>query len=172
MQPQINNDLDIANFALTLEHLEATFYKQVVASGKLQGKALQYLTVIRDHEVAHVAKLTTFIQQAGGTPVQAQAKYNFAAASPGADINTQAGILAIANVFEPIGVMAYDGAAPLIKDKATVLALAGQIVQVEARHAAIVKVLLDPNANPVPDAFAKSATPDQIFNLVKPVLGQ
>src|SRR4028119_384463 len=49
---QIVNDIDVLNFALTLEYLEATFYEQVVAGGQLSGDVVRYLTVIRDHENA------------------------------------------------------------------------------------------------------------------------
>ena len=55
--PFFKNDLEVLNYALTLEHLEAEFYKMVVAGGKLQGNALKYLMVIRDHEVTHVTEI-------------------------------------------------------------------------------------------------------------------
>ncbi len=165
--PFFKNDLEVLNFALTLEHLEDRFYRDVNNSGKLQGKVAQALTVIGLHEKLHVDGLTATILQLGGTPVREQQSYNFAAVG---DMGTQAGILAIANVLEPTGVKAYDGTAPEIMDK-LLLAIAGQIVQVEARHAAIIRVLLDPNANPVPNAFEEMATPQQILDAVKPILG-
>lgn len=164
----LQSDLDVLNFALTLEHLENRFYRDVNGSGRLQGKAAQALLVIGMHEQAHVDALTATILQMGGTPVQEQRSYNFGALG---DMGTQAGILAIAGVLEPTGVKAYDGAAREITDR-MLLAVAGQIVQVEARHVAIIRALLDPNANPVSRAFEEEATRQQILAAIRPVLGQ
>lgn len=161
------NDLEVLNYALTLEHLEAAFYNQVIAGGRLQGKDLQYVTVIGRHENEHVTAITQAIQQAGGTPVRARRSYNFGALG---DINTRAGILGAANVLEPTGVAAYDGAARYIRNK-TILGVAGSIVQSEARHAAIIKVLLNENTNPVPDAFEKLLRPAEVLAAVTPLLG-
>ncbi len=165
--PFFKNDLEVVNFALTLEHLENRFYRDVNGSGRLQGKAAQALMVIGMHEQAHVDALTATVMQMGGTPVQEQRTYNFGALG---DMSTQAGILAIANVLEPTGVKAYDGAAREIMDK-MLLAVAGAIVNVEARHAAIIRALIDLNANPAPKPFEDKATPQQILDMIKPVLG-
>ena len=166
-QPTFNNDVDVLNYALTLEHLENEFYKQVLATGRLQGNTASYLRAIGAHEQAHVDAISGALQQAGFTPVRARRSYNFA---PLGDINTQAGILAIANVLEPTGVAAYDGAARFISNK-TILGVAGSIVQVEARHVAIIKVLIDPNANPVPNAFEQLLRPDAVVRAITPLLG-
>src|SRR4051794_38922088 len=107
-------DLDILNFALTLEHLEATFYTMAVASGKLSGQVLTVLTAVRDHEVAHVDTLTKVIGQLGGTPAAKAPSYNFG------DMSTQDAIIATAETLEEVGVGAYTGAAALIKDKKTI----------------------------------------------------
>jgi hypothetical protein len=47
--------------------------------------------------------------------------------------------------FEDLGVTAYDGAGYLIKD-ANYLLLAGKIVSVEARHAALIRELITANS--------------------------
>jgi hypothetical protein len=72
--------------------------------------------------------------------------------------------------LEPTGVKAYDGAAREITDK-LILAAAGSIVNIEARHASIIRALIDPNANPAPKPFEDTATPQQILDMIKPVLG-
>ncbi len=163
------NDVEILNYALTLEHLEADFYVKVIAGGKLAGNAkeLADFTVIRDHEVAHVNYLIAGITAAGGTPVKPRQSYDF---SPLGDINTREGILKIANVLEPTGVGAYDGVAFEIQNKAY-LAVAGSIVQIEARHAARIKAIIDPNANPVPNAFEQTLRPADVIAAITPLLG-
>ncbi len=182
-QPFFKNDLEIANYALTLEHLENAFYKQVTGSGRLSGKALTYLQVVGRHEQEHVDFLTTFIRQAGGTPVAAARGYDFAKLG---DLNSQAGILKIAEMLEQTGVLAYDGVAFEIKDK-QILAAAGSIVAVEARHTAAIRTLLTaqqsatnagaavPSGNvdmPVPNAFEKVLRPQEVLAAVGPIIQQ
>jgi len=164
--PFFKSDLEVMNYALTLEHLENNFYRTVNASGKLQGNAAKYLTVIGAHEQAHVDALTAAIRQAGGMPVAELPKYNFAALG---DMSTMAGILKVASVLEATGVKAYDGAAREITSK-QVLTVAGQIVQVEARHVAAIRALIDPNASPVPKSFEEKATPQEIMDAIKPII--
>ena len=166
MAPYFKSDIEVLNFALTLEHLEDNFYRMANASGKLQGNAAKYLAIIGAHEKAHVDALTKAIQMNGGTPAAELARYNFAVLG---DMNTQDGILKIANVLEPTGVSAYDGAAREIQNKAF-LAVAGQIVQIEARHAAIIRVLINPNANPTTSSFEATATPQQIIAAITPII--
>lgn len=161
------NDVEILNYALTLEHLEADFYVKVIAGGVLTGKELVDFTAIRDHEVAHVNYLQAGITKAGGTPVKPRQSYDFSSIG---DINTRAGILKIADALEPTGVSAYDGVARQISNKAY-LAVAGSIVQIEARHAARIKAIIDPNANPVPAAFEAKRTPEEVMNIIAPLLG-
>jgi hypothetical protein len=165
--PFFKNDLEVLNYALTLEHLENVFYKQVLASGKLQGSAAKYAAIIGAHEQAHVDALMAAIKGAGGTPVMERRSYNFGVLG---DMNTAAGILKIAQALEWTGVKAYDGAAREISDK-TLLATAGSIVQVEARHYAAINALIDPNANPAPRAFEELLRPEDVLKAVTPVLG-
>src|SRR5690349_20486883 len=62
-------DLDILNYALTLEHLEAEAYRVANASGLLTGDAAKYFQSFGAHEAAHVVALTQTITSLGGTPV-------------------------------------------------------------------------------------------------------
>ncbi len=157
------SDLDILNFALTLEHLEAEFYKMAVASGKLSGQALDVLTAVRDHEIAHVDKLTAVVKQLGGAPAQKAAKYNFG------DMSSQDAILMTSETLEGVGVGAYTGAAALIKDKQTILPAAASIEQVESRHFAAIRYLR--GQNPSPEALGPKLTVAEVKQKVAPILG-
>lgn len=167
--PYFKNDVEILNYALTLEHLEADFYQKVVNIhfAVLSAKELADFTAIRDHEVAHVNYLKNGITQAGGTPVKPRQFYDF---SPIGNIATRDGILKIANTLEPTGVGAYDGVAHEIQNKAY-LAVAGSIVQIEARHAARIKAIIDPSVNPVPLAFEATLRPADVIAAITPLLG-
>ena len=129
------NDVDVLNYALTLEFLEAEFYRQGNSAGLLSGKEQQYLQKVQVDEESHVATITATIEQLGGTPV----------AAPGVDFGdafvNREKYLTTAHVFENTGVGAYLGAAGFIQDK-MILAAAAGIFGVEARHAAIVGNLL------------------------------
>ena len=159
---QTMSDLDILNFALTLEHLEAEMYRQMLATNILTGKELTYFRDFGAAEAAHVTAITQTIQQLGGTPVAAQAMYNFPA------FGDRGAILNFAATVEEVGVGAYQGAAPAITN-ANILAAAGSIVQVEARHAAIVRLLQ--GQPPVPAAYTASLTVQEVLTKVTPILG-
>jgi hypothetical protein len=153
------DDVDILNFALTLEYLEAAFYNQGLRQAGLSGDAKSLATQIRDNEVEHVAALAKTITSLGGTPVKA----------PGVDFGkafaNQKSFLKLAQTFEDTGVSAYNGAAPAIKSP-EVLAAAGSIVQIEARHAAAIRLL---NGQPVTDGgFDKSLDMQAVLAAVKP----
>lgn len=156
-------DVDIVNFALTLEHLEAQFYTMAVAGGTLSGDALKILTAIRDHEVAHVDALSAVVKQLGGTPATKQATYNFG------DMSSQASILKTAETLEAVGVGAYTGAAGLISDKKAILPAAASIEQVESRHYAAIRYLN--GADGAPMAFGPKQTVAEVTAAVKPILG-
>ncbi len=153
-------DVDILNFALTLESLEAAFYTQGLkrVSG-LTGEVKSLATEIRDNENEHVDALTMTIQDLGGTPVKA----------PGVDFgdafSSQKAFLELAQTFEDTGVSAYNGAAPMIQAP-DVLGAAGSIVQVEARHAAAIRSL---NGRPIADSgFDKPLEMQAVLDAVDP----
>ena len=161
---QQGGDLDIANFALTLEYLESTFYANALDAGVLSGNALAVVEALAAHEAAHVDALIGLIQQFGGTPVE-QPQFMF----PPDAFSSQASILNLAGTFEPVGVGAYLGAAPMIQSP-DVLAAAGSIAGVEGEHVVAVNWLLGvvPPAN---QAFPPALTMDEVLAAVAPFMG-
>ena len=156
-------DLEIVQYALTLEHLETDFYNAVIDSGAIKDRALgKVATLIRDNEQEHVDALTATVKQLGGTPERP--KTDFTAVLDGGEKK----ILATAAEVENLGAAAYLGQAGRIKSK-DVLAAALSIHSVEARHAAALNSVVGKTI--VPDgAFAKPASMDEVLPKVKPFL--
>jgi rubrerythrin len=143
-------DLEILNYALTLEYLEAEFYTQGIAGNVLSGRDLDLVTPIRDHEQAHVTALTKTITALGGKPTE-KPKFVF----PDGTFTDKTKFLTAASMFEELGVTAYHGQVPLIKS-ADVLGAAASIAGVESRHAAVIADLLGGDPFPAPFEGKKS----------------
>lgn len=159
------DDVEVLNYALTLEHLEYAFYRDGVDKFKHGkdgfGNSIDtYLGLIRDHEKAHVETLTKVITSLKGTPVK-EAKYDF---GYGED---PAKFLATAAALENTGVSAYDGAGASIKSK-DLLTAAGGIVAVEARHASYLNLIT--GAVPFPEAFEKAKSKSEILAIAGPFI--
>jgi rubrerythrin len=152
-------DVDILNFALTLEYLESKFYEQAKSRAKASGELKSLVNLLAEDEQQHVEALTATIKQLGGKPV-AEPKFEF-------PYSGTSGFLKLAQTFEDTGVSAYNGAAPMIKSK-EVLAAAGGIVQVEARHAAAIR--LQNSEEPAPAAFDTPLDEKQVLKAVEPFL--
>jgi hypothetical protein len=154
------SDVDILNFALTLEYLETDFYKVKGKTVGLSGPAKSLASTFGDEEAEHVAALTKAISAAGGKPV-AKPKFVFPVSNP-------AGFLKLAYVLENTGVGAYNGAGPALKNK-QYLAAAGSIVQVEARHAAAIALLTGAQITPN-GAFDKPLSKSQVLAKAGPLI--
>lgn len=135
--------VDVLNFALTLEHLEAAFYRQgFTTPGLIKNlSALQGFRIIGKHEKDHVDFLTTTISSLGGTPVP-KPKFDFTAGGTFPTVFSDYGtFLAVSQTFEDTGVRAYKGQAANLMGSNAVLTAALQIHSVEARHASYVRTL-------------------------------
>jgi len=155
-------DIDILNYALTLEYLEAEFYKLGLQQVKgLSGDEKKLATEIRDNEDEHVDALMATVKKLGGDPV-AKPKLDF-----GGAFGSRGVFLKTANSFEDLGVSAYNGAAPAI-ESTEVLGAAGSIVQVEARHAALIR--LTRGKPPAPLTFDKPAEMEAVLKKVTPLI--
>ncbi len=134
------NAIDILNFALKLEYLEAAFYEKGLATPDLIAEDDQAaLTVISGHETAHVNYIKAAISAAGGTPVDSP-EFDFTAAGTFPDVFTNYDtFLAVAQTFEDTGVRAYKGQAGSLMASNEVLLAALSIHSVEARHASHIR---------------------------------
>lgn len=152
------SDLEVVNFALTLENLEAAFYKAALApSVGLTGQVKELATEFGGHETEHAKTLSDLIQQFGGKATPApKAKF---------DVTDRASFLKAAIALEETGVGAYNGAATAITSP-DLLSAAGSIVQTEARHAAALRALA--GQDPAPQAFDKPLTSEEVTTRVKP----
>ncbi|MHB1468821.1 MAG: ferritin-like domain-containing protein [Solirubrobacteraceae bacterium] len=153
-------DVEILNFALTLEYLESDFYTVKGREVKLTGKARSYASTFGEQESEHVKAIKATIQKLGGKPV---AKPTFA--FPG---STEKSYLELASTLENTGVSAYNGAGPSIKNK-EVLAAAGSIVQIEARHAAAINLLIGKSPTPS-GGFDKPLTKAEVLKIAEPLI--
>ena len=126
-------DLDILQYALTLEHLENVFYKggiskmseaEFVAAG-FSSEYYTNLKYVAMDEQDHVMLLTTAIAATGATPVAA-CTYDFPYTDPKSFVG-------LASILEGVGVSAYLGGAGLITSKAY-LGVAGSILVTESIH--------------------------------------
>lgn len=130
--------VDVLNFALTLEELEAEFYVMGVnASGLIPAMDRQIFTTIRDHEVAHVQ----FLRNALGSAAVPKPTFDFTAGGAFMPFTDYEQFKALAQAFEDTGVRAYKGQAPILLQAKPVLRAALQIHSVEARHASEVRRL-------------------------------
>lgn len=155
-------DVDILNYALTLEYLEADFYAMGLQAGLLSDRELELVTPIGDHERQHVEAVTAAVTAFGGTPVE-KPKITY----PEGTFASRQSFLTTASAFEELGVTAYHGQVPLISSL-DVLAAAASIAGVESRHAAVVASLL--GTNPFPTPIEKNASMDTVLAAVKPLI--
>jgi rubrerythrin len=155
-------DIDVVNYALTLEYLEADFYTRAAKQAKgLRSDERRLVVELRDNEVEHVDALRATVQQLGGTPVKEPA-FTF-----GGAFASRTAFLKTANTLEDTGVSAYNGAAPRLESK-EVLVAAGGIAQVEARHAALIR--LARGKPPAPLAFDLPSSEEKVRAAIKPLI--
>jgi len=162
------DDLDIFNYALTLEHLENAFYRDgleefdeaAFEDAGYDAEVREFVVAIGEHEQAHVDIITETIEGAGGTPVE-EAEYDFGYS----DVD---GFLAVAQALEDTGTKAYTGAAPYIADKG-LLTAALTIHGVEARHSAYLNEITGADV-PFPGALEPGLTRDETLAIAGPFI--
>jgi len=131
-------DVGVLNYAYALEQLEADFYTQVRSGSYYTGSTIttaekQILDDLYYHEVIHRDFFKAAITAANATPIKA-----LTTVYPAGTFSSKATVLATAKAFEDLGVAAYNGAAQYITTP-QYLYIAGKIVSIEARHAALIR---------------------------------
>jgi len=164
-------DVDVLNYALSLEHLESAFYQEALDTFDeddfAESDALAdydeevgadvhgYVEMIAEHEATHVDVLTQAIELLGGTPAE-EGSYDFG-------VETADDFFAAGQEIENLGVAAYAGAAPFVESP-DLLATALSIHSVEARHAGLMNGVA--GESPFPDAFDSSQSQQDVLDAV------
>ncbi len=175
--------LDVLNFALNLEYLEASFYLYVTTgsglatadmgtgAGTVSGGAkvafvnplvANVANQLATDEREHVEFLRSTIAAVGGTPVSMP---NLNLAAMGA-VTSDATFLAAARQLEAVGVSAYIGGAQFLTSSTVALTYAAQILDTEAQHAGYIRELCITLGvtSPAVDSQDQPPTATQIFN--------
>ncbi len=150
--PSTATIIEVLNFALNFEYLEANLYRNVTGAGPLSPQLgntgapvtglpgqlnLDAVTLatfqnLVSDETAHITLLRAGITELGGIPINQPAiDYSLGGT---ASITTQAQLLATSRQFTEVGNGAYTGGAALLIANTYVLTIAGQILGAEAQH--------------------------------------
>ena len=181
--------LDVLNFALNLEYLEANLYIAVSGSapltlletganpGTVSGLPPQLPFDAQTKETAanlalderrHIDTLRTTITTLGGKPISQPAiDYSLGGKM---SITTQAQFLAVSRQFTAVGNSAYAGGANYLVGNALVLTAAAQILGAEAQHLGAVNYLcaLQGVISPKVDALDVPPVPPNTFFTITP----
>lgn len=148
-------DIDILNYALTLEYLESSFYAEANRKGALSGEYARFAKTVGAHENAHVQALKGTL----GSAAVKKPRFDFQGTTA-----SQSTFAKTAMVLEDTGVKAYQGQVTNIESPA-VLQAAVAIHPVEARHAAWITNIM--HGKPAPDAFNPAADMKTVLAAVK-----
>lgn len=185
---QTITDVDILNFALNLEYLEAEFYTVATTGRRIEeigigvsgvgtlGGTVGGGAVAMDNRVMQVARdlaneeqmHVRLLRSALGSAAVAKPAINLAALGIGFANVTE--FLTLARAFEDVGMTAYNGAAPLISSRAILTAAAG-IGQTEAQHAGVLRYLVYDRGIAVPQIDSLDVPPlgspnGRLFNVL------
>jgi hypothetical protein len=175
--------VDVLNFALNLEYLEASFYLYVstgsglsatdtgAGAGTVTGGAqvafsnpivASAAVQLAKDEQSHVEFLRSTITTVGGTPVSMP---NINLAANGA-VTSDATFLAAARQFEAVGISAYIGGAQYLTGSTAALTYAARILDTEAQHEGLLRELCIALgvSSPAVDSLDHPPSSTQIFN--------
>lgn len=137
--PSKAQDTRILQLVLQLEYTQVAFYEQALKEASLAGGLRTFATTALAHERAHLAA----VQKALGATAGPKPSFDFGQKTRTADAFTRTAI-----ALEDAAVAGYNGQATNLT-KGT-LAVAAEVVSVEARHAAWVRALAGEVAAPRP----------------------
>jgi hypothetical protein len=150
-------DLEILNFGLNFERLQATFYTQAEQIGtiaKMSSRKELWARTLGAHERAHVKILKQVLgRKAGPSPF-----FDFGAAN-----ETDAAFTKTAVAMEDLTVALLTGVTPQLRNRRLTAALMG-LLTVEARHAAWARHIV--RATPAPASFDTAKTLDEVRGAV------
>ena len=137
-----SDDFGVLNYAYALEQLEAAFYAEAAANffGNSGSVTDQYFQDLAAHEAVHRDFLAAAIPALGGDLIP-DLEVDFS----DIDFDSQSEVLATARLLEDTGVSAYNGAGIYLENP-DLVAVAGKIVSVEARHAAWIRSRINPGS--------------------------
>lgn len=142
-------DIRILGFALNLERMQADFYERALRGVRMSGETRALAEQIAEQERQHVEKLVSSLELLGGKATRPPS-FRFPLGGEGA-------FLALAQNLEETAVGAYNGAMPAMRSTNVVDVAAG-IAQVEARHAAGLRLRL---GRPPSPPFSPALTTEQ-----------
>lgn len=159
-------DVEILNFALGLEYLEADFYARIVQAHEarpyLTPRQFQVANGLARDEAAHVTSILEILTAANATPA-AKPTFQF----PSNVFVAQLAFLDLAAIFEETGVGAYLGAAPKVTSGAA-LRFAASIYGIETRHTGLIRYLAGKDF--APTAAEVPLTVEQVLTRVRPFI--
>ncbi len=152
-QPAVPSVVDVLNFSLNFEFLEAEFYTYG-STGKafgtvpvmnppqvtLSGNELAVATALAQDERNHINLLQTTITQLGGSVVT-EPTIDFSAGGVIPPVTTDIAFFAAARQFTALGNSAYAGAAQFLENDTAILTTAAQILGAEAQHMGVTNYL-------------------------------
>jgi ferritin-like protein len=150
-------DIDILNFGLRFERLQASFYTEADSMGtvaKMAARKQQWARTLGAHERAHVRIIKKILgDRAGPRPF-----FDFHGVTESED-----GFTRTAVAMEDLTVALLSGITPQIEDRALVAALFG-LLTTEARHAAWARNIV--RTTPAARAFDEPRSLDDVGRLV------
>jgi hypothetical protein len=154
-------DVAILQFAYLLEQLEGVFYQTGADAGIFDEFGVAQIAAIRDHEIAHAEAIAATLGTLGAE-VPATPEFTY----PDGVFSDPAAFLELAATFEPVGIGAYQGAAPALESK-EILAAAISIHNSECQHRCAINILSG-NLPPNDLAFEEALPLSEVQQAVEP----